>query len=68
MPEFKGRGQEELSPVRGQGWWTRGATPHPRRGGCAGVGGPKGATPCSRSGGVTSSKVRSSSCALLEQQ
>ena len=28
---------------------------------------PRGATPCSRSGGVTSSKVRSTGCALLEQ-
>ena len=39
----------------------------PRSGGCTGAGGPRGATPRSRSGGVTSSKVRSSYCALLEQ-
>jgi len=37
-----------------------------------GAGGPRGATPCSRSGGAAmrrypSSKVRSSGCALLEQ-
>ena len=30
----------------------RGATPHPRNGGCAGAGGPRGATPRSRPGGV----------------
>ena len=30
MPE--GRWQEELPHVRGQGWWPRGATPHPRPG------------------------------------
>ena len=50
----------------------RGATPHPRSGGCTGTGGPRGATLRSRSGGVAvrrypSSKVRSSGCALLEQ-
>ena len=32
-----------------------------------GTGGPKGATPSSRSGGATPSKVRSSGCVLLEQ-
>ena len=47
-------------------------TPHLRSGGCAGTGGPRGATPCSRSGGAVvrrypSLKVRSSGCALLEQ-
>ena len=36
-------------------------------GGCTGAGGLRGATPRSRSGGATSSKVRSSGCALLEQ-
>ena len=41
-------------------------------GGCVGAGGPRGATPCSRSGGATvrrypSSKVRSNGGALLEQ-
>ena len=81
MPE--GRGQEELptSEVRGSGRecqaatvqeQPRGATPHPRSGGCVGVGGPRGAIPRSKSGGVavrgySSSKVRSSGCALLEQ-
>ena len=43
------------------------ATPHPRSSGRAGAGGPRGPTPCSRLGGATSSKVRSSGCALLEQ-
>ena len=43
-----------------------------RSGGCAGAGGPRGTTAHSRSGGlamgrIPSSKVRSSSCALLEQ-
>ena len=50
----------------------RGTTPHPRSGGCMGAGGPRGAVLHSRSGGAVvrrypSSKVRSSSCALLEQ-
>ena len=63
---------KELPHARGQGWQPRGATPCPRSGSCVGTGGPRGATPRSRSGGVTvrrypSSKVRSSSCALLEQ-
>ena len=49
-----------------------GATPCPRSGGCMGAGGPRGATPHSRSGGgavrrYPSSKIRSSGCALLEQ-
>ena len=52
--------------------WPRGATPCPRSCGRAGAGGPGGATPRSRSGGVAlrrypSFKVRSSGCALLEQ-
>ena len=46
--------------------------PPPRSGGCLGAGGPRGAIPGSRLGGVAvrrypSSKVRSSSCTLLEQ-
>ena len=45
----------------------RGATPHPRSSGYKGAGGLRGAIPCSRSGRATSSKVRSSSCVLLEQ-
>ena len=45
---------------------------HPRSGGCAGAGGPRGDTPRSRSGGAAMrryplSKVRSTGCALLEQ-
>ena len=71
-PTSKGRGggREELPQDRGQGWRLGGATPRPKSGGCMGAGGPRGATPCSRSGGVavrryTSSKV--SSCALLKQ-
>ena len=63
---------EGLPEVRGLVQQLRGATPHPRSGGCMGAGGPRGATPRSRSGGVAvrrypSSRVRSSSCALLEQ-
>jgi len=65
-------GQDELPRIQVQGWWSRGATPHPRSCGCGGAGGPKAATPRSRSGGALvrrylSSKVRRSSCALLEQ-
>ena len=64
-----GLGLGVLLRVTAQG---RGATLLPRSHGCAGVGGPRGATPCSRSGGVVvrrypSSKVRSSGSALLEQ-
>ena len=56
-PEARGGGREE-QPTRSCG--------------CAGAGGPRGAIPCSRSGGVAVRrypwfKVRSSSCALLEQ-
>ena len=45
--------------------WPRGATPHPRSGGCTGTGGQRGATPRSRSGGAAMrryplSKIRSS--------
>ena len=64
--------EEEPPHARGQGRQPRGATPRPRSGGCAGAGGPRGATLRSRSGGAAvrrylSSKVRSSSCTLLEQ-
>ena len=57
---------------RGSKKYLLGATPHPRRGGCAGAGGPRGATPRSRSGGAVvrryaSSNVRSSGCTLLKQ-
>ena len=38
------RSQEELPHVRGQGQQLGGATPRPRRGGCAGTGEPRGAT------------------------
>ena len=61
-------GRDELSHIWGQGRRQRGATLRPRSCGCAGAGGPRGATPCSRSGEVTSSKVRSSSCTLLERR
>ena len=52
--------------------WPRGATLCPRSSICAGAGGLRGTTPHSRSGGTavrrnSSSKVRSSGCALLEQ-
>ena len=70
MSEFRGSGQKELPHAQGQGQRPRGATPRPKSGGCAGAGGPREATPHSRSGGAAlrryhSSKVRSSSCALL---
>ena len=70
--KVRGGGCEELPHARGQGPWLRGATPHPRSGGCAGVGGLRGATPRSRSGRAAvrrypSSKVRNSDCTLLEQ-
>ena len=73
MYEASGDGWEELAHTRGQEQWPRGANPRPRNSGCLGAGGPRGAIPCSRSGGAVvrrfpSSKVRSSSCALLEQQ
>ena len=63
--EVRGGGQEELPHAQGQGQWLRGINPHPRSSGCMGTGGLRGATPCSRSGGVAvrrypSSKARSS--------
>ena len=72
-PEARGGGWEELPYAGGQGWRLGGPTPRPRSSGCAGVGGPRGAIPCSRSGRVAEKrypflpKVRSSGCALLEQ-
>ena len=65
-------GREELPHIRGQGRWLGGGTPRPRKGGCVGTGGPRGAIPRSRSRGVVvtrypSSKVGSSGCTLLEQ-
>ena len=65
MPNVKG-GNRECQAVMVQERPKR-ATPHLRSSGSVGAGGPRGATPCSRSGRVTSSKVRSSDCALLEQ-
>ena len=70
--EVRSSSREELSPARGQGQRLGGATPRPRSSGCVGTGGPRGAIPCSRSGGAAVrrcplSKVRSSGCALLEQ-
>ena len=58
-PEVRGGGQEELPPC-------------PRSDGCMVAGGWRGAIPRSRSGGAAvrrypSSKLRSSSCSLLEQ-
>ena len=72
MSEVRGGSQEELPCVQGQEKQPGGATPSPRSSGCVGSGGPRGAIPHSRSGGAAvrrypSSKVRSSSCALLEQ-
>ena len=72
MSEVRGGSREELPHVRGQGPWPGGVTPPPRSGGCRGAGGPRGAIPRSRSEGAVvrrypSSKVRSSSCAFLEQ-
>ena len=71
MSEVRGGGREELPYVQGQGQRPRGATPRPRSG-FMGAGGPRGATPPSRSAGATlrrypSSKVRSIGCTLLEQ-
>ena len=75
MPDCRQRrsSREELPPTRDQGLLPGGATPRPRSGGCAGARGPRGAIPRSRSGGPAvriypPSKVRSSSCALLEQR
>ena len=74
LPHVQGQGRwpggTKLCPRPGAG--PRGATPHPRRSGCMGAKGPRGATPRSRSRGAamrrySSSKVRSSGCALLEQ-
>ena len=83
--DARGGGREELRPRRRSGAAAersyprprsgaaaRGATPRPGSCGCAGAGGPRGAIPFSRSGGVAvrrypSSKVRSNGCALLEQ-
>ena len=56
----QGRRPRGATPCPRQRQWPRGAAPCPRSGSCAGTGGPRGATLCSRSEGVTSSKVRSS--------
>ena len=70
--DVRSGGQEELPHAQGQGQWLRGTNPHPRSSGCMGTGGLRVATPRSRSGEAAvrrdpSSKVRSSSCALLQQ-
>ena len=70
--EVKGGSWEELPHAWSQGWWPGGETPCIRSGGCTAAGGPGGAILHSRSGGVAvrrypASKVRSSSCSLLEQ-
>ena len=71
-PKAWGGGREELPYTRGQGQRPRGAIPRPKRGGCVGTGGPRGSTPCSRSGRAAvrrypSFKVRRSGGGLLEQ-
>ena len=82
ISEVRGSGREfqaamaqerprRATQVRGKGRRS-GPTPRPRSGGGAGAGGPRGAIPRWRSGRAavrrySSSKVRSSSCALLEQ-
>ena len=43
-PEAKGSSGEEQPHDRGQGRWPGGPTPYPRSRGCAGTGGPRGAT------------------------
>ena len=81
----RGGGREELPHTRGQGRWSGVATSTPRPGAAAGrsnatfkerwlrgAGGPRGATPRSRSGRASVrryplSKVRSSGCTLLKQ-
>ena len=71
VPGCNGAGTAKRSyPVSGARGGSQEDQP-PRSGGCAGAGGPRGAIPHSRSGGVavrrySSSKVRSSGCALLE--
>ena len=70
MSEVKGSGLECQAVTVQERW--RGATPHPRIGGCTGAGGSRGDIPLSRSGGKAvrrypSYNVRSSGCALLEQ-
>ena len=52
MPKPRGGSLEDLPHAGGQGPRPREATPPPRSGGCMGAGGPKGATPHSRYGGV----------------
>ena len=63
--------REELPHAQGKGKRPAGTTPRSRNGGYVGPGGPRGAISRSRLGGVAvrrypSSKVRSSSCFLLE--
>ena len=70
--KVRGCGQEEPLHAQGQGRQPGGATPRPRSSGCVGTGGPRGTIPRWMSGRVAlrtcfSSKVRSSSCTLLEQ-
>ena len=72
LPYIRGQGQWPLPPAWGQGWRLGGATPLPRGSGCTDAGGPRGASPLSRSGGVAVriyplSKVWSCGCTLLEQ-
>ena len=51
MSEFRGGDLEEVPHARVQGQRLRKATPRPGSCGWAGAGGPRGATPRSRSGG-----------------
>ena len=77
LPHVRGQGPwlggaTPCPHARGQGRWPGGPTPRPRSHGYASTGGPRGAIPCWRSGRAVVrryplSKVRSSSCALLEQ-
>ena len=50
-PKVRGGGREELPHVHSQGLQLRGATPRPMSGCGVGAGGPRGATPRSRSWG-----------------
>ena len=45
MPDARGDGQEDQPHAKGRGRRPGGLTPLPRSGGCAGVGGPRGAIP-----------------------
>ena len=75
MPPLRsGEAAWRCNPTSKEQPHVRGATTHPKSSGCMGPRGPRGAIPRSRSGRgaaavrrYPSPKVRSSSCALLEQ-